>query len=325
MGWLPTLLAAVLAFTLHLTIAPALGEQHAPGAASPWLVFPMVVASLTCAVTAAVFWPTFARGRPGQQWVERLQRGPLRGSGGAMAGALLAQWLLTVPLTTALALALGAPSSAVTHLQLQPEGQPVLAADRPPVSFTIRDPQPFTELRLRPLAGLPTSSLVPTIVEVFADGESLGTMPAPFAETRQLVRLPFSSRSMHRLELVHKAGTVPLVFVPGAVTLRAATAHWSLSNGLLAALLALLPSFVAMALASWCGLLAGLPTVIAVVASGLFVQTIVGLGPFEPTMLALMRGHWLATSAVFQPCAASLTVGSMAMILAMLLRRRVRR
>ena len=71
MGWLPTLLAAVLAFTLHLTIAPALGEQHAPGAASPWLVFPMVVASLTCAVTAAVFWPTFARGLEKDEVIHR--------------------------------------------------------------------------------------------------------------------------------------------------------------------------------------------------------------------------------------------------------------
>jgi len=321
---LPTLLTALASALLHRWLRPELGGEAAPATASPWLALPMVVAAMTCAVAAVVFWPTFANGRPGRQWIDRAQRGRLGGVGAAIAGALLAQLVLTLPLTTWLADRLDAPRHARCHYELTAP-QPILDEQRPRLTFAVPTTEPIGEVWLRPLAGLPTGSWHGTTVEILADGEPLPALPAPIANNRQLARVQFPGRTIRELTIVRTGGSVPLAFVDDTAGLVGDATRSNRWNGAWLAVLALLPSAVAMALAACCGLAAGLPTVIGVVVSTVFLLTGGGLGIFDHGVLALLRGQWLAPSRVFPRCAASLAVGFFAMILTMLLRPRVRR
>jgi hypothetical protein len=172
---------------------------------------------------------------------------------------------------------------------------------------------------------VPEGSLQPTEVELRGDGVPLTGALATFVETRQLVRVAFEPREFRRLELVRVRGSLPLFFAPGDITLVGVAQHDNLLNGAIAAAILLLPSFVALALACWCGLAAALPTVIAVVAALFVVQTIGGVGPYEAAVMAVLRGQWLPASPLFPQCAASLAVGSLAMIVTMVLRPFARR
>lgn len=321
----PTAAVAVLSLVLHRVFAPSLGGRDAPAAASPWLVLPLLVAGMTCALAAVMFWPVIAKERPGAGWVERLQRGRLGGRGGAVAGALTAQLLLTLPLLTVLAAVLGAPRTASPRHELARPAEAVLDERRPVLAYEAPAGEAFQEAWLRPVVFLPAGPMVPTEVELRGDGEVLSGTVATFVETHQLVQLRFAPRSFRRLEIVRVRGTLPLFFGPGDVALVGAVHHSNLVNGVIAAVIALLPSFVALAVACWCGLAAALPTVVAVVACLLFVQTIGGVGPQAHAVMAVLRGQWLPASPVFSQCATSLAVGSLAMILTMLLRPWARR
>lgn len=321
----PTAAAALASPLLHRVLAPSLGGDEAPAAASPWLVLPLFAAAMTCAIVAVVFWPVIAVARPGASWVERLQRGRLGGRGGAIMGALGAQLLLSLPLLTLLAAMLGAPRTASPRYELTPPAASVLDERRPQLTWEAPAGEEFLEVWLRPVAFLPAGPMVPTEVALRADGELLTAATATFVETRQRVRLRFAPRAFRRLELAWVRGTLPLFFGPGDVTLIGSAQHSNFLNGVLAALVALLPSFVALAIGCWCGLAAALPTVVAVVASLVFVQTIGGVGPQAGAVMAVLRGQWLPASPVFPQCAPSLAVGSLAMIVTMLLRPWARR
>jgi hypothetical protein len=321
---LPTLLAAVAGAVLQRVLRPALAGDDAPAAATPWLALPMLTAAFTCALAAVLFWPTFARARPGQQWIDRLQRGRLGGVGGAIAGALLAQLALTLPLTTALAAWLGAPKTAHAHAALVADGDGLLTADRPRVVLRVPGGGPIGEVWLRPQVGLPAGPFVATTLALFADGERLDAAPT-FADNRQLARIVFAPRPVRELALERAAGTAPLWFAPDSAVAVGAAARPHVVNGAVVAALALLPTFVALALAALCGLGAALPTVIAVVAGTLVVTTVGGLGVFDPALLALFRGQAAAACWVFPAGAPSLGVGCLAMIVTMFLRARVPR
>jgi hypothetical protein len=322
---LPTAAVAAGSLLLHHVLAPSLGGHEAPAASSPWLVLPLLAAAMTCTIVAVVFWPVIAKDRPGAGWVERLQRGRLCGRGGAVAGALGAQLLLSLPLTTLLAALLGAPSSATPRYELTPPADPALDGRRESLAFDAPPGEVFCEVWLRPVVFLPAGTIVPTEVELRGDGELLLAGTATFVDTHRLVRVQVAERPFRRLELVRVRGTLPLFFGPGDVTLVGATPHSNLLNGVIAAAIALLPSFVALAFACWCGLVAALPTAIAVATSLVFVQTVGGVGPQAAAVMAVLRGQWLPASPVFPQCATSLALGSLAMIVTMLLRPWARR
>jgi hypothetical protein len=321
---LPTLVATLLAALGAHHFRAELGDESSPAAASPWLALPIAVAMFVCLGNAALFWPGFARGRPGRDQLDRLQRSSLAGCGAVITGALVAQCVLVLPLTTAFAAWLGAPPAVRTHVALVPPPEPVLLPQQPRLEFVAPANLVCDELVIRPLAALPIGTLQATIVEVLADGTSLGTVPHGFTETRQVARLQFAPRSISRLELVFRSGTVPLVFPEESLVLVGAAGHTTVGNGVLAAAIACLPSFVTLAFACLAGALATLPTVLATVLVLQIVQLLGDVGPFAPATLALLRGQWLGTT-VFQASATSLAVGCLAMIGAMMLRRRGRR
>ncbi len=319
---LPTLLAAAAGLGWLRAFPIRLGNEQAPAAASPALLLPIAVAMTVVVVAALRLWPGFSLRRPGKDLAERLHRGRLGGCGRATLGVLAAQFALTLPLTLLLPWLCGAPTAVRARVELATSTRPLLFADTPTLSFGLPSME-LHELQLRPLAMLPRGTFQPTRVGVRVDDRALGT-DATFAETRQLQVMPLPGDGA-RLELAWVEGTLPLVFAPGAVVVLGPPRHGMLGNGAIAALLLLLPTFVAMALATLCGRVAGLPTVLAVAAIALFVQLFGELGPSSPTMLALLRGHWLLAGDVFPAALASLGVGSVAMIAAMLLRPRPRR
>lgn len=322
----PALAATALALILHRALAPTGVEPAAAmGAASPWLHGPLFVVAFGCALAAVTFWPLFAARRPGADWTARLQRGPLRGCGAATAGALLAQLAFSVPLLAVLPQALGAPSVVRGHDVPQAPPQPLLAEPGRALHYTPAPSAGYAELRLRPLAGLPLGPFRASRVELLADGDALTQAPVPFEQTEQTVRITFPARPIRNLELRLVDGTVPLLFPTGSVELVEDAGHPAAVNGLFAALLALLPSFLALAIAGLCGVAAALPTVGLVVGTVLFVLTLGGAGPVDATVRALLVGRWLPATDVFRQCLPSLAVGSAAMIATMVLRRRLRR
>lgn len=294
------------------TISP--GSQ-ATAAASPWLVLPLVVAAMTPALAIAVFWPTFAQRRPGRDQVEQLLPRPGVGVPAAIAGALLAQLLLTLPLATVLARLLGAPASAHAHYAPSPLGAPLLARTQPTLRWRLPPGEAFREVQLRPLAGLPADDTIGALVAVHGDDELLGTLPARIVQTRQFATLTFAPRPLRELRLEYQDGTVPLLLPRGALVVVGATARPWFVNGVLLALAALVPAFAAAALAALAGRVAALPTTLTVLASVLFLGTIGGTGPFGAAVLAVMRGQWLAAAGLPQLAAPWLAVGAVSLLL----------
>lgn len=323
---LPVAAAALAALGLSHGLVPQVAEgAAASGAATPWLNLPFFTAALCCALGAVVFWPRFAAHRPGADWAIRLHRGPLGGCGAAIVGALVAQLLLTIPLSTLFAFAIGAPHTARAHTALAAPAEPLLAPGAPRLTFMVPETGSYTELHLRPLAALPTGELRSSHVQAFADGSRLHDIDLEWDQTGQFRRVLFAPRPITRLELVLVGGTVPLFFPTGSVELVDAAGRPGLANGVFTALVALVPSFLALAIACLCGATAALPTVATVVIGVLFVMTIGGLGPLESAIQHTLRGRWLPSTDVFRQCVPSLLLGCMAMIPAMLLRRRLRR
>ncbi|MBL8756677.1 MAG: hypothetical protein JNK15_25500 [Planctomycetes bacterium] len=319
----PCALAAAASVLWWWSAPPALGTESAPAALSPLLALPLLVATAFVVATVLWFWPTFARRRPGQSLVERLQRGPLGGCGRALLGALLAQAVLTLPLLLALPALFGAPPFARAVVPLVADGAFELHEGQPRVGFALPD-LPLQELAVAPVALLPRGAFAPTQFDVFVDGRHVAATTEGVADTRHALRLPLPECRGARLELVWRTGTIPLLFPNDTAKVATPAVHARAWNGALAALLLLAPTFVALALATLAGRGAALPTTLGVAGCAWFVQTVGGLGPFAPTVLAVLRGHWLGSGSLFPSIAASLAVGSLAMIAAMLLRARLR-
>lgn len=311
-----TALAVVTAVVLHRTAPPQLTDDEPLAAASPWFVLPLFAAALGTSLAAVRGWPLFAARQPGADTLRRLQRGRLAGNGAAIAAALLVQFGLSLCALVALGAALGAPP-AHAHVEPTPAADAVLLPGSPPLRFAAAAPTTCSTLLLRPRAGLPQGPIAATGIEVLADGERLSTALLECVEDRQLLRLEFAPRAIHELQLVATSGTVPLWFPRGAVVLVGTASRPWPWNAALVAVIALVPTFVALVLALACGLAAALPTVTTVVAAVVFVEIVGEIGPLADAVRALLRGQWLPASPVFPACLPSLAVGCVAMILAM--------
>lgn len=322
---LPTLLAAAAALLLA-TCWPAAVEPGAAAAAqSSWLLLPLLTAAGCCALAAVRLWPLFALERPGAAWLWRWQCGPLRGLGAAVSGALLAQFVLTLPLCTVFAQWLGAP--AAVHAVLRPELPPLPILQAPGQHFvaSLAAPTALKELSLRPRAGLPGAPFVASVLEVRLDGEPQPVLAHSFEQDGLLHVHTLHERRVQHFELRLREGSVPLWFDGLAIECVAAAEHSWLVNGALAALLALLPTLLALAMAMLAGAGAALPTVTLVAVATLFVTTVGAIGPLDATVDAVFRGRWLAGDGAFPQAIPFLAAACLAMIGRMLLLRRPRR
>jgi hypothetical protein len=262
-------------------------------------------------------WPLFARERPGADVVQRLARGPWAGNGAAVAGAVLAQLVLTLPLALLLVPGLGAPATAHAVHDAVPPPTPLLTATGPALQWGCPTTAACDLVRVRVTALLPEGPLLPTTVRLQVDDEVVLATSPGLADTGQTVAATFAPRRVGTLTITPVAGTVPLWLPRGAVQWSEAAAHSTLANTLWAVLLSLLPTFAALALGAVAGRVATLPTVQLLVGAGLFVLTIGDAGPFGAVWRAVWRGQWLASHQVLAVCLPLLAVGSVAMMLAM--------
>ena len=320
---LPTLAATLAAFVLDRT-QPFRADLAAPGAAASALALPFVVAAFACSLRAVRTWPLFALRQPGTDFVQRLQRGPWRGRGSAIAGALAAQLALTLPLALLLPGWLGAAPTARATVALTVLGSPRLDRTHPNVTVAAPADVEWQRLVLRPVAMLPEGPLEPTGLSLRVEGSELTSALEPVADTGQRVVADFPPRRFTRIEAVRTSGTLPLYFPPGSIEATAARGRSNRGNAAIAACLALLPSFFALALGALVGGVAARPTVTMVVASLLFVTTIGEVGPFGSAMRMVMRSEWLLSGAVFAAAMPLLALGSLAMAIAMMARNRHR-
>lgn len=322
---LPTGLATLAALGLQRLVPVELGHQDAPGAGTPWLNAPLFVAAVACAAAAVQFWPLFARERPGADWLRRGQRGAFGGTTAALAGALLAQLVLTVPLTTLLARALGAPVAARAQVATRPPDVPLLLRTQPELVLPLPHRCDAAELLLRPQAGPPAGAPTPTRVRIAAaDDTEVAPIEVTFAATRQLARVPFAAPGLAAVRLTWLDGNVPLLFDADSVVCVERAPRSTLANGLAVALAGLVPTFVALALACLCGAIATLPTTLATAIAAVFVGTIGGLGPLGEGVTALLRGRWFPLDECATRSALPGAVGVAALALALLARRRAR-
>ncbi|MCA8951590.1 MAG: hypothetical protein KDE27_18935, partial [Planctomycetes bacterium] len=243
-----------------------------------------------------------------------------------IAGALAAQLVLTLPITTLVARGLGAPAAAAARHELPaPGSQPWLVARDPLLVYDIDLAAEIAAIEVRPLTAPPTGPLEPSLVDVRTPAGDLLGAAIPFDQNGQSARIDLAPQTLPRLELALAGGNVPLFFPAGAVVVVEAAPRSGLANGCIAAALMLLPTFVALAVACLCGAVAAPPTVLTVAFAVIFLLTVGGLGPGDSTLLALLRGDWLPSTGIFAASASSLAAGSVAMIAAMLLRRRLHR
>jgi len=325
-AWPATLAVAAAALLLHRALPPVVDSAaDAAGASAPWLFAPLFVAAIGTSLAALACWPLCAVDRPGADWARRLVRTPLQGTGAAIAGALLALWLLGAPLLLIGARCLGAPGQARDAVVLEAPAMPLLEPGSPPLPLLVPAGRTWSGLWLRPRAALPRADFAPSRVQVLADGAPLARVAPAFTQSGEFVRLDFAARPIATLELAITEGSVPLFFPTGSVELVGATARSGFGNALWASLVVLVPGFLALALAGLCGAVAGLPTTATVAVGTLFVLAAGRIGPLDDAVHAVLTGRWLPATAVFRGCLPSLAVGSAAMIGAMLLRRRPRR
>lgn len=321
---LPTAIVALLAFYGARQQANALGTA---AAAEPWLLLPLLGAAALCTLTTAAFWPLFAHGRPGADVVRRLHPRRLQGTGRAIAGALVAQALLTAAVLLPLLPALGAPATASTFVVASANGGVLLPADGSTneLRFTIAGGEDVTAVRLRPLAGFPADGLVPTRLRLIGDSGPLSEATVAVDDSLQAFEVRFPAQRVATLRLVREGGTVPLLFPPGSVSAQTAEVHASWTNALLLVVVLLLPSLLALGLGCLCGRSAALPTTATVVGAMLFVATVGELGPAAPALRAVLRGEWLLGGGafggafggtIFQASLPTLLVGCAAMFVA---------
>jgi hypothetical protein len=315
----PAALLAIAAAWFAVASQPDDGSDPTAtaGTQAPWLLLALLVTMAAVAFAAVRFWPTFARGQTGLDWLRQRQRGPLAGCGAAIFGALVTQALLTAPLAIVLLPRLGAPPTA-REQRVLPAAATLFVAGAAPLRIALL-PGSWSELRLRPLAGPPSGPLQPTVVRVRRDGEEVGR-PA-FASSQQAAHIalpPARSNGGATIELEHAGGNVPLFFADDGLEVIAAASRPTIANALLLAALALLPTFAALALCCFAGASAALPTVLLLLGCCLFLSTVGEIGPLAPAARAALRGQWLGT--FFPACWPTVVVGSAAMIAARLVR-----
>jgi hypothetical protein len=292
--------------------------QAATGTSAPWLHAAAFVVAAACCLCTVELWPLFARGRPGTDLVVRAVPGSLHGSGAAVAGALLALLALLVP--TALLLALGLPEPR-SHRAAAAGA--VLDDARPELRVELGG-VPCREVLLRPVALMPAAAPVATTLQVFADGEPVGSA-IEITATQQLVRVPMAGRSIATLSLRRVAGNLALLFPRDGIVAVDAAAKSRALGSVLAFALWILPAGVALALALLLAPLAALPTSLLVAAAALVLQTLGDLGPAAAALTHAARGRWLLDESVFRDCLPSLGTGLAAMIAAMFVRAGARR
>jgi len=302
---LPTLLATLLAWWL----APhSEGEMlDAAAAAEPWLAVPLLCAAAICTLATAAFWPMFAQGRPGADMVRRLHPRRLQGGGRAIAAALVAQALLTTTVLLPLLPAIGAPATAKAQVTATADRDVLLPGDGSvtELAFTVPTGCTYRAVTIRPLAGAPADGLVPTRLHVYGDDRALTEHVIAVDDSLQVFQLRFPPRSQPHFRLVRNAGTVPLLFPPGSVTVELDGSHPTWANALLLVLVLLLPSWLALCFGCLAGRVAALPTTNIVVGALLFVATVGELGPAASALRRVLRGEWLLGESLF----ASLTRG----------------
>lgn len=289
-----TLAAAIVAAVAGELTAPVLADEAATGAqATLWLALPLLVAAAASCLTAARTWPTFALRQDGADAVRRITRGPLGGRGAAALGAVTAQLALSLPATLLLAPMLEVPATARRYVQAAVSSPPVL--DRAGAILRCELPEPVlaAKLLLRPRAALPTGPDA-TRVQVTSGGAPLHEDPLRFEQSLELVELSVDERELQGLTLTQLDGHVPLLFVDGSVTVVSSEELPRWSNAAMLVAIACAASLAALALGGLLGLRAGWPTVASVIAAGLFVQWIGGVGPLHAALLAFARGQWLA-------------------------------
>jgi len=296
------------------------GEPTA-AAQAPWLHLPAFVAALCCCAAAVACWPTFSQRRPGVDWVLRLERGPLHGCGAASAGALLALLLLLLAAAGAAAVAAPVPYA---HRPLAAIGEARLDGATDRVTFDGQD-RVGRELWLRPVAYLPRATPEPVQLQLFADGTALLAEPLVVLSSQQPLRVRLPAQPVRQYELRRLAGNLPLLLPEGSVVLVEAAPRSRLLNGMVAAVCYLLPAGVALVLAALAAPAVALPLNLVLVFAALLLQTLGNLGPAAAGIAALLGGRWLPAEPLFQWSLPSLGTGITAMILAMALRRRLRR
>lgn len=321
-AWLPVAIATVVAAAMTPAARNAAGESNA-GAGANGLALPFAVAAFVVGMQALRQWPLFAQRRPGGEWLHRLQRGPWHGTGAALAGALLAQALLTLPVALGLPMWLGAPPVAHTVAALSLVGEPRLDARHPAVVLQAPAAGPWRQLVLRPIAFLPEGPAMHATVRVRAEATELGPMP-PITDTGQRVARSFAPLAATHFTVERLAGDIPLYFAPDTAHAYGAAEHTGWWNSLRGWSVALLPTFVALASACLCGAFAALPTVTTVFLALAFVATFGGVGPFAPTLRAWMRGEWAVPAELLAATLPTAALGSVLMAFAMVARRRLR-
>ena len=87
----------------------------------------------------------------------------------------------------------------------------------------------------------------------------------------------------------------------------------------------LVPLLTVLAFAALAGSAAARPTVLTVTFALLFLVSVTGLGPGYGTLLALLRGTWLPSTAAFASAGPTLLSGIAALAAAALVRWRLHR
>jgi hypothetical protein len=323
-GAWPVALAAALAVLLHHAVPPVLGDRTAPAAASPWLVLPLLVAAASTTLTAIVTWPLFARDEPGNDVLARIQRGACGGCAAALAGALVAQGLLTLPTALLVPFALGAPATARLVHVLETSGTTVLARGHDAVDFTLPSAARVERIELRPRAGLPEGTFAPAAIGVELDGDALPPTVA-FEQTNERRAIDFPPREVRQVRIVRRGGTVPLWFPAGSAVGIGADRVPTWRNACWLTTIALAPSLAALALAALLGRVAGRPTLLLAAGATLFLCWIGDAGPAAPAATRVLAGEALADAGLFPATAPLLALGLAALSVAAMTRARSRR
>lgn len=295
----PTLLATLLAWSLAQRNDGDVLDAAA--AAEPWLALPLLCAAAICTLATVTFWPMFVQGRPGADMVRRLHPRRLQGCGRAIAAAMVAQALLTTAVLLPLLPAIGAPATAHAQVAATADRDMLLPGDGSveQLAFTVPTGCTYRAVTIRPLAGAPADGLVPTRLRLHGDEGALSEHEIAVDDSLQVFQLRFPPRSQPHLRLVRTAGTVPLLFPPGSVTVQLDGAHPTWANTLLLVLVLLLPSWLALGIGCLCGRVAALPTTATVVGGLLLVATVGELGPAASALRSVLRGEWLLGAAMF--------------------------
>ncbi|MEZ6037142.1 MAG: hypothetical protein R3F29_06655 [Planctomycetota bacterium] len=292
-AWLPTALVALAAALLQRAMRFTAGPD-APAAATAFLTAPLATAAGCAALSAVLTWPMFALDRPGRDQVRRLARGPLRGRGAALLGAITAQLLLSLPVAVAMAASLGAPPQAARRIAAEPTPMPLLDHQTPRQRFTLPRAIAPRELWLRPLATMPTGADYRTELRLSLDDAPLATTVV-FEQSLELrkVTLPADLAPATTITVELVRGDLPLFFPRGSVEVigPAELPRWG--NAALLAALSAAGSALALAIAALVGVGCGGATVAAATGAALFVQWIGGAGPLADALQDLLRGHWI--------------------------------